>query len=228
MENKLLSITNDENLTIDSREVAEMLGKEHWEVLRMLQGYIPKGENKSRRIVGIIPTLRNHNVDVSEYFIKDSYKVEGNNKTYDCYLCTKMGCEILGNKLQGEKGILFTAQYVKKFNYMEKSIKENQLTLANNKIEKLEATLNRFEKLTEEAREMYKPSHKRKLQYDRLIKSVTSDKEEYDMVKEWIFAVLEIEKWEDTSIEQNKKILEIISTVSRMLNVKKFEQLSLF
>ena len=228
MENKLLSITNDENLTIDSREVAEMLGKEHWEVLRMLQGYIPKGENKSRRIVGIIPTLRNHNVDVSEYFIKDSYKVEGNNKTYDCYLCTKMGCEILGNKLQGEKGILFTAQYVKKFNYMEQSIKEKQILLFSNKIEELEKTVNKFERLTEEAKEMYKPSHKRKLQYDRLIKSVTSDKEEYDMVKEWIFAVLEIEKWEDTSIEQNKKILEIISTVSRMLNIKKFEQLSLF
>ena len=74
---------------------------------------------------------------------------------------------------------------------------------------------------------MYKPSHKRKLQYDRLIKSVTSDKEEYDIVKEWIFATLEIEKWEDTSIEQNRKILEIINTVSRMLNIKKFEQLSL-
>ncbi len=74
---------------------------------------------------------------------------------------------------------------------------------------------------------MYKPSHKRKLQYDRLIKSVTSNKEEYDIVKEWIFATLEIEKWEDTSIDQNKKILEIINTVSRMLNIKKFEQLSL-
>ncbi|APF21312.1 ORF6N domain-containing protein [Clostridium butyricum] len=87
--------------------------------------------------------------------------------------------------------------------------------------------LNEFSKVTEEAKQLYKPSHKRKLQYDRLIKSVTSGKEEYDMVKEWIFAVLEAEKWEDISIDDNKKVLEIINTVSRMINIKRFEQLSL-
>ncbi|MBY6916046.1 Rha family transcriptional regulator [Clostridium botulinum] len=228
MENKLLNITNDENLTIDSREVAEMLGKEHWEVLRMLQGYIPKGENKSRRIVGIIPTLRNHNVDVSEYFIKDSYKVEGNNKTYDCYLCTKMGCEILGNKLQGEKGILFTAQYVKKFNYMEHSIKEKQIWLFSNKIEELEKTLNKFERLTEEAKEQYKPSHKRKLDYNKMIKSLTNNDEDVQIVKNWVFGLLGISKWEDTCINDSTKIIETITTVSRLLTIKKFEQLSLF
>ncbi|WP_252237503.1 Rha family transcriptional regulator [Clostridium sp. ZBS17] len=228
MENKLLSITNDENLTIDSREVAEMLGKEHWEVLRMLQGYIPKGENKSRRIVGIIPTLRNHNVDVSEYFIKDSYKVEGNNKTYDCYLCTKMGCEILGNKLQGEKGILFTAQYVKKFNYMEQSIKEKQILLFSNKIEDLEKTVNKFERLTEEAKEQYKPSHKRKLDYNKMIKSLTNNDEEVQTVKDWVFGLLGISKWEDTCINDSTKIIETITTISRLLTIKKFEQLRLF
>ncbi|NFR85803.1 MULTISPECIES: Rha family transcriptional regulator [unclassified Clostridium] len=228
MENKLLSITNDENLTIDSREVAEMLGKEHWEVLRMLQGYIPKGENKSRRIVGIIPTLRNHNVDVSEYFIKDGYKVEGNNKTYDCYLCTKMGCEILGNKLQGEKGILFTAQYVKKFNYMEQSIKEKQILLFSNKIEELEKTLNKFERLTEEAKEQYKPSHKRKLDYNKMIKSLTNNDEDVQIVKDWVFGLLGISKWEDTCLNDSTKIIETITTVSRLLTIKKFEQLRLF
>ncbi|MGN2371854.1 antA/AntB antirepressor family protein [Clostridium cagae] len=111
----------------------------------------------------------------------------------------------------------------------EKKLRESfQLISAQEEIKGLKSTLEDFKRATEEAKEMYKPSHKRKLQYDRLIKSVTSDKEEYGMVKEWIFAVLEIDKWEDTSIEQNKKILEIISTVSRMLNIKKFEQLSLF
>ena len=54
MENKL------ENLnvkTIDSREVAEMIGKEHWEILRMLEGYEPPEGSNSRKIVGIIPTI---------------------------------------------------------------------------------------------------------------------------------------------------------------------------
>ena len=40
-----------------------------------------------------------------------------------CYLVTKMGCELLGNKQQGEKGILFTAKYVERFNQMEQAIK---------------------------------------------------------------------------------------------------------
>lgn len=106
-------------------------------------------------------------------------------------------------------------------------ISNNQLVYANEEIRELKNSLESFRALTEEAKEMYKPSHKRKLQYDRLIKGVTADKEEYLIVKEWIFAVLEIEKWEDTSIDQNKKILEIISTVSNMLNIKKFEQLRL-
>ena len=35
-----------------------------------------------------------------------------------------MGCELLGNKQQGEKGILFTAKYVEKFNQMEEELKK--------------------------------------------------------------------------------------------------------
>lgn len=56
---------------------------------------------------------------MSEYFIKISYKTEGNNKTYKSYLFTKKGCEFIANKFTGEKGILFTAKYVEKFNKME-------------------------------------------------------------------------------------------------------------
>ena len=32
---------------------------------------------------------------VSDYFIESTYKVEGNTKTYKCYECTKMGCELI-------------------------------------------------------------------------------------------------------------------------------------
>lgn len=35
-----------------------------------------------------------------------------------------MGCELIGNKQQGEKGVLFTASYVKRFNEMEKCSKD--------------------------------------------------------------------------------------------------------
>lgn len=108
--------------TIPSYEVAEMMdGKQHWEVLRMLEGYEPPKGSKSRKVVGIIPTLNDHNVVVVDYFIKSSY-VDAKGETRKCYECTKMGCELLANKMTGEKGILFTARYVAKFNAMEKAI----------------------------------------------------------------------------------------------------------
>lgn len=121
-----LAKLNDENvLTIESREVAKMLGKEHGDLMKDIQG---SGKN-----LGIIPILEKGKFPVSDYFIKSSYKVSGNNKAYKCYLCTKMGCEMLGNKLQGEKGILFTAKYVEKFNEMEKHIEhESQFKLPQN------------------------------------------------------------------------------------------------
>lgn len=100
--------------TISSIEVAEMLGKEHSYVLEMIQGREGK--------LGIIPVLENANLAVSNYFIPSTYKA--GTREYKCYLVTKMGCELLGNKQQGEKGILFTAKYVERFNQMEEAIQE--------------------------------------------------------------------------------------------------------
>ena len=52
--------------TIDSREVAEMLGKEHSYLLEMIQGREGK--------LGIIPVLENANLAVSNYFIPSTYR----------------------------------------------------------------------------------------------------------------------------------------------------------
>lgn len=111
--------------TIPSYEVAEMMNKQHWEVLRMLEGYEPSKGSKSRRVVGIIPTLTNNNVVVSDYFIENTYK-DASGKQNKYYECSKLGCDMLANKMSGEKGILFTAKYVKKFNAMEKLINSNE------------------------------------------------------------------------------------------------------
>ena len=107
--------------TISSREVAKMMEKEHWEVLRMIEG--------NKDVVGIIPVLIDHSFVVNEYFIESEYKAS-NGKSNKCYECTKMGCEMLANKLTGEKGILFTARYVNKFNKMEQYIKEQNTPYA--------------------------------------------------------------------------------------------------
>ena len=121
--NELMKVkTNDgkEITVIDSREVAEMMGKKHGDVLEYIEGKYNK--DGSVKIVGIIPTLENGGVRYQDYFIESAYKAGTRN--YKCYLVTKMGCEMLGNKQQGEKGILFTAKYVERFNQYEEQLKE--------------------------------------------------------------------------------------------------------
>lgn len=101
---------------LDSREVAKMMGKDHYEIIRMIDG------DSKRKIVGILPTLVNGRITVSDYFQESEYVTSNNNRHYKCYQITKMGCEMLGNKLTGEKGILFTAKYVERFNKMEQQL----------------------------------------------------------------------------------------------------------
>lgn len=110
----------DNNLVaIDSREVAEMMGKEHKEILQYIEGRVDKKGNSL--VIGIVPTLESEGLHSQKYFIPSTYR--SGTREYKCYLVTKMGCELLGNKQQGEKGILFTAKYVERFNQMEQAIK---------------------------------------------------------------------------------------------------------
>ena len=149
MENKDLTITTNEGkeiFVIDSREVAEMMGKTHSALLKDLQG------SKDGKSIGIIPTLEKSNFDLSNYFIESSYKA--GTKEYKCFLCTKLGCEMLGNKQQGEKGILFTAKYVERFNEYEKRLQE--LSMPSYAIED---PIKRAERWIEEYKEKVKLEH---------------------------------------------------------------------
>lgn len=111
--------TNNEEMRISTREIADMLKITHDMVLRKLDG------RKDRR--GIIDILRDNQMVVSDYFIESKYITEGNNKYYKEYLVSKMGCDFLANKFQGEKGIIFTAKYVKKFHDMQNTLKEARI-----------------------------------------------------------------------------------------------------
>ena len=116
--------TNDKIIaTIPSYEVAKMMERRHSDVLRMLEG------SKKPKVIGIIPVIEeNVELHLSDYFIKSTYKTS-QNKEVICYECTQMGCDMLANKMTGEKGILFTAKYVKRFREMTEYI--------NNQVPKL-------------------------------------------------------------------------------------------
>lgn len=124
MENLQVLEMEKEAKVLDSREVAEMGGITHSDLLKKLEG-TTKSDGSVKQI-GIIKCLDKGNFPLGEYFIESSY-VDKNNQSRKCYLFTKLGCEFIANKFTGEKGILFTAKYVKRFNDMEKSIKQNNL-----------------------------------------------------------------------------------------------------
>lgn len=92
---------------IDSREVAEMVGKDHNMLLRDIRRYCEQlGQSK---------------IAQSDFFDESTYQ-NSQNKTMPCYLVTKKGCEFIAHKLTGTKGTEFTAKYINRFHEMEEEI----------------------------------------------------------------------------------------------------------
>lgn len=100
--------------TITTLEIAEMLEVKHWQILRKLDG--------TEKTKGVIQILNDNKIVAVDYFIKSSYTDEKGEQR-PCYKVTKMGCDFLANKFTGEKGIIFTAKYVKRFHDMEQAIR---------------------------------------------------------------------------------------------------------
>ena len=92
---------------IDSRLVAEMIVMQHKELLRKIKGYDE-----------ILTSAKLRSLD---FFIPNTY-IDSKGEERPCYLLTKQGCEMVANKLTGEKGVIFTAQYVEAFNKMEQKV----------------------------------------------------------------------------------------------------------
>ena len=95
MKNELKINKGDAIPTIPSYEVAEMMERRHSDVLRMLEG------SEKPKVVGIIPTiLTSVELRLLDYFIESTY-VDKKGESRKCYECTKMGCELLANKMTG-------------------------------------------------------------------------------------------------------------------------------
>lgn len=109
----------NKNTTITTLEIANMLEMKHYKILEKLEG------TKDGKTKGVIETLTHHDFVVSDYFIPSTYK-DDSGKENKCYKLTRMGCEFLANKFTGEKGIVFTALYVKRFHDMEQALKKSQ------------------------------------------------------------------------------------------------------
>ena len=106
---ELQVINNDGVFVVGSLDVAEMVGKEHSHLMRDIRNFIS--------------VLGESNFGLANFFVEGNYK-DKQNKERPCFYLTKKGCDMVANKMTGEKGILFTVAYVEKFHEMEKQINQ--------------------------------------------------------------------------------------------------------
>ncbi|MDV9236190.1 phage antirepressor KilAC domain-containing protein [Clostridioides difficile] len=125
--NDLTIINQNNQFLVESREVAELIEKKHDNLLRDIRGYKKILEDSS-------------NLKSQDFFIESTY-INTQNKIQPCYLLTKKGCDMVANKMTGEKGIIFTAIYVTKFEEMERVLKEQQPKLPTTYKEALQQLL---------------------------------------------------------------------------------------
>jgi len=92
---------------IDSRDVAQMVERDHKELMksiRLYSGYLGEG-----------------GISLSDFFIESTY-ITAQNKEAPNFLITKKGCDMIANKTTGKKGVLFTAAYVSAFEEMRQAL----------------------------------------------------------------------------------------------------------
>lgn len=107
-----LTLTNFNGVeTIDSRLVAEAIGKKHKELLRDIRNYSAY--------------LTESKIALSDFFIESTY-IDSTGRALPCYYCTRKGCEMIANKMTGAKGVTFTAMYINAFHKMEEHINLEQ------------------------------------------------------------------------------------------------------
>lgn len=103
-------ITHNGVEAVDSRDVARMVERNHKELLRDIRGYIDIMEKSNERKIAPV-----------DFFIPSAYK-DSKGEARPCYLLTKKGCDMVANKMTGEKGVLFTAAYVTAFEKMRENL----------------------------------------------------------------------------------------------------------
>ena len=93
---------------VDSREVARMIDRPHNDLMKTIRTY-----------ADYISTAGDFSL--SDFFLPGDYR-DSTGRTLPCYYLTKKGCDMVANKMTGEKGVLFTAAYVTAFEKMREKL----------------------------------------------------------------------------------------------------------
>lgn len=105
----LIVFEQNGRLLTDSREVAKTIECRHSDLLEKIDSYIKY--------------LADGDFRSQDYFVNSSY-IDIQGKERPCFQCTKIGCDMIANKLQGKKGVIFTAKYIEAFEKMKEFIEK--------------------------------------------------------------------------------------------------------
>lgn len=147
--------------TVTSIDVANMIGKEHKQLLKDIRRYT----NQLEKINLEYPNKGK--ISPVDFFIETTY-LDSKGEERPCFNVTRKGCEFIANKLTGQKGTEFTARYVNKFHELEEGNVTNSLITALNTISESMTALcntqtdinNRLSKLEEQSSKKKLPEKK--------------------------------------------------------------------
>lgn len=111
MTNIQVMYAGQQQQTITSLEVAEMVGRNHKDVMRDIRN--------------IVSQLGERKIAHTPYFLETTYEHEQNGQPYPMFLLTKKGCELYSTRMTGAKGTAFAVAYIERFNEMEQVIQHN-------------------------------------------------------------------------------------------------------
>lgn len=127
---------------LSSMEVAEMVEKNHADLMRDIRRYAEY--------------LNESNFALVDFFRENTYK-DAKGETRNCYMISKKGCEFIAHKMTGQKGAIFTAKYIERFHEMQDALQKpmtqleimqmsiNQLVEQERRMNELESRLDMIE-----------------------------------------------------------------------------------
>lgn len=202
--------TNNEVLTLDSREVAEMVEMEHKNLLRKIDE-VNKDFNECK-------------IELVKYWEESTYK-DAKGEERRCLKITKRGCGFIAHKTTGTKGNIFTHKYMERFEEMEKQLQGNNLVPINEiKNVIVEQVKEQLEKVDIKYSDYVRPLSTEKRRISQYIKErlgIDKANDEYKQVKNRVLMLLGAEKWEDVPVET---LLNSMNLIDESISVIKAER----
>lgn len=115
---------------IESREVAEIVEKNHKDLMRDIRRYCKQIEEINES------SEPQRNLALSDFFMESSY-LDAQGQERPCYFVTKKGCEFIAHKLTGIKGTKFTATYINRFHEMEDRLQTAPIEITDGILEQM-------------------------------------------------------------------------------------------